>query len=143
MSWFFLWLERRRSRSPPEGDQGNDDPLGQGREAGTYQRKLRHRVGICPASTDLGIEPLAEDRVGKAAENCERSYRVEAGLRPARVAGKYECPEQGHAGDEDITASAMDNGKEDILHAPFRSEEHTSELQSLMRISYAAFCWKK
>src|SRR3546814_2294893 len=24
-----------------------------------------------------------------------------------------------------------------------RSEEHTSELQSLMRISYAAFCWKK
>src|SRR3546814_2702046 len=25
----------------------------------------------------------------------------------------------------------------------FRSEEHTSELQSLMRISYAAFCLKK
>src|SRR3546814_7214710 len=27
-------------------------------------------------------------------------------------------------------------------HAP-RSEEHTSELQSLMRISYAVFCLKK
>src|SRR3546814_3404255 len=27
--------------------------------------------------------------------------------------------------------------------APFRSEEHTSELQSLMRISYAVFCLKK
>src|SRR3546814_7059181 len=26
---------------------------------------------------------------------------------------------------------------------PLRSEEHTSELQSLMRISYAVFCWKK
>src|SRR3546814_6351291 len=26
---------------------------------------------------------------------------------------------------------------------PHRSEEHTSELQSLMRISYAVFCWKK
>src|SRR3546814_3822578 len=25
---------------------------------------------------------------------------------------------------------------------PFRSEEHTSELQSLMRISYAVFCLK-
>src|SRR3546814_4566576 len=25
----------------------------------------------------------------------------------------------------------------------FRSEEYTSELQSLMRISYAVFCWKK
>src|SRR3546814_7383407 len=27
--------------------------------------------------------------------------------------------------------------------APIRSEEHTSELQSLMRISYAVFCLKK
>src|SRR3546814_6991656 len=31
-----------------------------------------------------------------------------------------------------------------ILHDPRpRSEEHTSELQSLMRISYAVFCLKK
>src|SRR3546814_7850429 len=29
------------------------------------------------------------------------------------------------------------------LIATFRSEEHTSELQSLMRISYALFCLKK
>src|SRR3546814_10295533 len=29
------------------------------------------------------------------------------------------------------------------LRAPDRSEEHTSELQSLMRISYAVFCLKK
>src|SRR3546814_6458262 len=28
-------------------------------------------------------------------------------------------------------------------HARIRSEEHTSELQSLMRISYAVFCLKK
>src|SRR3546814_4219324 len=28
-------------------------------------------------------------------------------------------------------------------HQCFRSEEHTSELQSLMRISYAVFCLKK
>src|SRR3546814_4864406 len=28
-------------------------------------------------------------------------------------------------------------------NAPMRSEEHTSELQSLMRISYAVFCLKK
>src|SRR3546814_9780031 len=28
-------------------------------------------------------------------------------------------------------------------HAEGRSEEHTSELQSLMRISYAVFCLKK
>src|SRR3546814_6906436 len=30
----------------------------------------------------------------------------------------------------------------EVLH-PMRSEEHTSELQSLMRISYAVFCLKK
>src|SRR3546814_8517835 len=29
------------------------------------------------------------------------------------------------------------------FHSPYRSEEHTSELQSLMRISYAVFCLKK
>src|SRR3546814_6107163 len=29
------------------------------------------------------------------------------------------------------------------VYVGFRSEEHTSELQSLMRISYAVFCLKK
>src|SRR3546814_9165551 len=36
---------------------------------------------------------------------------------------------------------------EELFHSlagvPIRSEEHTSELQSLMRISYAVFCLKK
>src|SRR3546814_10695817 len=31
----------------------------------------------------------------------------------------------------------------DVLDVASRSEEHTSELQSLMRISYAVFCLKK
>src|SRR3546814_2904782 len=31
----------------------------------------------------------------------------------------------------------------DARPMPWRSEEHTSELQSLMRISYAVFCLKK
>src|SRR3546814_20201706 len=30
-----------------------------------------------------------------------------------------------------------------VLFGAYRSEEHTSELQSLMRISYAVFCLKK
>src|SRR3546814_2509826 len=30
-----------------------------------------------------------------------------------------------------------------LVENPVRSEEHTSELQSLMRISYAVFCLKK
>src|SRR3546814_9279932 len=33
--------------------------------------------------------------------------------------------------------------KQFMAHGPRRSEEHTSELQSLMRISYAVFCLKK
>src|SRR3546814_6138613 len=45
----------------------------------------------------------------------------------------------------DITRynTSLVNG--DIQHLGFysRSEEHTSELQSLMRISYAVFCLKK
>src|SRR3546814_16431729 len=37
-----------------------------------------------------------------------------------------------------------DRGHLDSPHlCPTRSEEHTSELQSLMRISYAVFCLKK
>src|SRR3546814_4370879 len=38
--------------------------------------------------------------------------------------------------------SAVLSGKADLLIAT-RSEEHTSELQSLMRTSYAVFCLKK
>src|SRR3546814_6304995 len=34
-------------------------------------------------------------------------------------------------------------GRSTIARFPTRSEEHTSELQSLMRISYAVFCLKK
>src|SRR3546814_4974650 len=35
------------------------------------------------------------------------------------------------------------NRREILRQSPFRSEEHTSELQSLMRISYPVFCSKK
>src|SRR3546814_6588674 len=34
-------------------------------------------------------------------------------------------------------------GLRDLIFEDARSEEHTSELQSLMRISYAVFCFKK
>src|SRR3546814_3680641 len=37
----------------------------------------------------------------------------------------------------------LDVASEFRYRAPVRSEEHTSELQSLMRISYAVFCLKK
>src|SRR3546814_2353696 len=53
------------------------------------------------------------------------------------------------AGDEGVGGGFIDRvGTTDLLDAAAgehrdRSEEHTSELQSLMRISYAVFCLKK
>src|SRR3546814_2750118 len=43
-----------------------------------------------------------------------------------------------------VTAARSDNNVTiDAARHCYRSEEHTSELQSLMRISYAVFCLKK
>src|SRR3546814_8735435 len=59
----------------------------------------------------------------------------------------------GHRGGQQVFARASqrlrhgDSRREDhggrMKHRSVRSEEHTSELQSLMRISYAVFCLKK
>src|SRR3546814_4727095 len=63
---------------------------------------------------------------------------------------RVPCPECGppnQLGRESTTYTNVDDavtrGVEATLSAPLRSEEHTSELQSLMRISYAVFCLKK
>src|SRR3546814_9487892 len=61
-------------------------------------------------------------------------------------------PKQGQAGRGDSQRDAGSIGAKLAAHAPDRlchsghggrSEEHTSELQSLMRISYAVVCLKK
>src|SRR3546814_4788807 len=47
-------------------------------------------------------------------------------------------------GDKTAIIHAAANAEQAFTYLmTFRSEEHTSELQSLMRISYAVFCWKK
>src|SRR3546814_2403118 len=43
----------------------------------------------------------------------------------------------------DVGALNRPTGHVSPSYTPARSEEHTSELQSLMRISYAVFCLKK
>src|SRR3546814_3049547 len=46
--------------------------------------------------------------------------------------------------DSAIAKQALEKLESDLISgAILRSEEHTSELQSLMRISYAVFCLKK
>src|SRR3546814_7479876 len=47
------------------------------------------------------------------------------------------------AGDAKIAVDMNAVPTDKMLHSLIRSEEHTSELQSLMRISYAVFCLKK
>src|SRR3546814_6548950 len=46
------------------------------------------------------------------------------------------------AADHDFAVERRAAADPDLVHEA-RSEEHTSELQSLMRISYAVFCLKK
>src|SRR3546814_5546812 len=58
------------------------------------------------------------------------------GMRVGEVPAERLC-EGGEMSGDDPGAAVGD------LRAIQRSEEHTSELQSLMRISYAVFCLKK
>src|SRR3546814_3862477 len=71
-----------------------------------------------------------------------RIEEVEVGARGkvAKTAAQHDCPaarllRRGEFGKQ----HAHQLGSDEII----RSEEHTSELQSLMRISYAVFCLKK
>src|SRR3546814_10226448 len=48
-----------------------------------------------------------------------------------------------HEFDNDVPACPAGGGLRRVAVLVTRSEEHTSELQSLMRISYAVFCLKK
>src|SRR3546814_5429676 len=83
------------------------------------------------------LEPEAGDRltadigeVGDPRGRWRRDGRL--GLRPGLFAShaRHEVAQAAHG----VDGAAADQA---------RSEEHTSELQSLMRISYAVFCLKK
>src|SRR3546814_3850115 len=70
---------------------------------------------------DLAHSRLIGDRVFEAGDELDRILDLALGMLRQRPIGQVEEPA-------------------DSVH---RSEEHTSELQSLMRISYAVFCLKK
>src|SRR3546814_9168362 len=90
--------------------------------------------------TISGAEPgrIDRERKGKDDETAELHkpdgrWRKLAADKPALML----C----HTGAEDARTESGEQNAQDMDHA--RSEEHTSELQSLMRISYAVFCLKK
>src|SRR3546814_3712234 len=132
----------------------------------TYKRDLnpRHRGGEGGSERDLGLaEPdvAADEPVRRAAR---RHVGEHVADRAVLIVGFLIGEAIGEGGVGGIlceqlarTKRALRRGCEQfardladaLLHprlAPlprFRSEEHTSELQSLMRISYAVFCLKK
>src|SRR3546814_4602135 len=107
-------------------------------------------------ATPFGIVAIAEEAdhrlpAGRAAPVRPRAQRLARGQQgPGQMlAGGPRHPLESdhalapksswHRPIQYAAASASDS----VAPAPFRSEEHTSELQSLMRISYAVFCLKK
>src|SRR3546814_4963016 len=80
--------------------------------------------GIVLRSTDEPT-PEAEDSLIQRTPSTSTSTRLEPRWRRSTVAAPAPTP-------------PPSGGKPKL-----RSEEHTSELQSLMRISYAVFCLKK
>src|SRR3546814_10423711 len=82
-----------------------------------------------PRTSCLGMMCLSGEVSGRA-DPGDR----ECGRRAAGARAEQEC-DQGHH---------VRQGEEQLVRdVGGRSEEHTSELQSLMRISYAVFCLKK
>src|SRR3546814_2262687 len=100
-------------------------------------------------SSDLGRQPRA-DRGDLLQARQQRPHLAALGgaaLRPcardvpARPLRQGHLPQLRHAGSVRRQLRAL---RRDVLaDRAQRSEEHTSELQSLMRISYAVFCLKK
>src|SRR3546814_9588206 len=99
----------------------------------------RRRAMVCTSS----IGPGATNMVTAAA--LAHVNRLSVLLLPGDVyAGRRPDPvlQQLESG-ADGTASVNDCFRPVSRYFDRRSEEHTSELQSLMRISYAVFCLKK
>src|SRR3546814_5835578 len=72
-------------------------------------------------------------------------FRSRTPGRRARPSGKWMVfpPPEGSRGPSRHTADGGVRGDAALAEHDLRSEEHTSELQPLIRISYAGFCLKK
>src|SRR3546814_3280237 len=81
------------------------------------------------------------EKLTRMAAGEEGLHQLEADL--AAKAGAYRAAAEKLTGQRREAACRLDHAVATELAPLKRSEEHTSELQSLMRISYAVFCLKK
>src|SRR3546814_1046438 len=99
--------------------------------------------GVGQGALDLGSEPAAGmGCLGRQQLPVEPGRTVGTDLafeRQVRPADQR----QPHLAIVPVPAAQFDDRAAWCIAGPFRSEEHTSELQTLMRISYAVFCLKK
>src|SRR3546814_1999229 len=95
--------------------------------------------GVSRLGHGLSAAPFTQARFEDRAQGALlRSRKNECGDDAAAFAGEHVVRPRGGLIDHRFQAdAALQAGGEG------RSEEHTSELQSLMRISYAVFCLKK
>src|SRR3546814_6579385 len=118
--------------------QGDFDLFGSGAIAAELKRQLGGKLEVLRRNLQVG-SPLRR----------EGDVYYLSGNAPHRGGGDqaYILFDAGHRA---LQVGLWENGKLGIhstpgsaIAPPARSEEHTSELQSLMRISYAVFCLKK
>src|SRR3546814_2019344 len=108
----------------------------------------RRRHTRCALVTGVQTCALPIFRLMEAGQDLEHGRLAAAG-RPDQGHHLPHPDVDGHVrdGQEFISAGAVDLAdvleRDQGLGHRARSEEHTSELQSLMRISYAVFCLKK
>src|SRR3546814_3876238 len=88
----------------------------------------------CVGGDEFHLPPL---RVGIALVHAEQVAREQGGFVAAGACADFQ---HGRAGVGGIPGQQL---QREGAFGVGRSEEHTSELQSLMRISYAVFCLKK
>src|SRR3546814_8073074 len=89
----------------------------------------------------LPISTIAEHRVDPLGQIALR--RRADDQRTTETKPRKLIAERSQATRREYRSSWIGLVSETQLHLNLRSEEHTSELQSLMRISYAVFCLKK
>src|SRR3546814_37395 len=115
-------------------------------------------IGHRPRADRDGLDPLRQFLVTQGADSrsCERFTGIETRFRADRLrCCRIVTRDHDHTdpGSPALGNRLFDTRAKRILQSnkskqlkimlEMRSEEHTSELQSLMRISYAVFCLKK